>query len=112
MRDTGAQADCAVAAHALPVATKRGYPAVWLANPAGGSVDLRIQIPVVVAWNDVDRVNAALVEAGFTETRVIEHTAVGMESSITMQQGLACGRRSLYQQLRASEDFQGADRGD
>jgi hypothetical protein len=48
------------------------------ANPAAGFVDLRILAPVVVAWNDVDSVDAVRVEEDFTESGAIKRVVVGI----------------------------------
>lgn len=76
--DAAAQPDRAIAAHALAVGDNMRIGRRQRANPTAGLVDLRMLVPVVVARDDVDRVDAVDVEEDFTETGATERPVVGI----------------------------------
>ncbi len=79
------------------------------ATPAAGLLSLRILVPVVVSWNDMDRIDAVRAEEDFTEAGAIERAIVGVGIDDAASTGVPS--QVLYQQLRASEDFHGDRRG-
>lgn len=81
-------------------------------NPVASLVDLGILVPVVVARDDVDRVNAVCVKEDFTEAGAIDRAIVGIGLEGHDAAGASMPSQVPYQQLRASEDFCGERRRD
>ena len=109
--DAAAQPDRAITAHALAVGDDMQIARGQLTNPTAGFVDLGILVPVVVARDDVDRVDAIRVKEDFSETGAIERAVVGVGLESHDAAGAGVPSQVLYRQLGVSEDFRGYRRG-
>lgn len=82
-----------------------------LKNPTADLVDLGILVPVVVAWDDVDCVDAVCIKEIFAEPGAIQRAVVCVGLERHDATGAGMPPQVLYQKLRASKDFHGGRRG-
>lgn len=94
--DATAQPDRAVAAHALAVSDDMRVRGRQLVNPTAGLIDFRILVPVVVARDDVDCVDAVRIEEDFAETGAIERAGVGVGLESHNAAGAGMPPQALY----------------
>ncbi len=78
--DAAAKPDRAIATRALAIGDDMRIGRRQRANPAAGLFDFRILVPVVVARDEVDRVDAVRVKEDFAETGAVERAVVGMRT--------------------------------
>lgn len=76
--DAVAQPERAIAADALAIGDDMRISGCQLTNPAAGLVDVRVLVPVVVARDEVDSVDAIRVEEDFTKAGAIKCAVVSV----------------------------------